>query len=183
LNELENLVARYPQHTFILDPVYGHLSLESFAPFGVYANVFVLGSLSKFFGLAGLRIGYALGQRLPEGFSMHLGLSHHALNVSLAALNQKDYYQKNRDEGLAYAQNLSRMEFQNLVCLPSQATFVLVKLNPPCEDGWLRQKEAEHHLCTKHILQGDSVQYLRICLGPQEVFSRVVDFLKSLNDL
>jgi histidinol-phosphate/aromatic aminotransferase/cobyric acid decarboxylase-like protein len=90
-NEIVELAKRHPQHTFLLDSVYAHFSSKSFSQLAQISNVVNLGSFSKFFGLPGLRCGFAVG-RVPDAHAMALGPSPFAVSICTAALNETDHY-------------------------------------------------------------------------------------------
>jgi histidinol-phosphate aminotransferase len=127
-----------PAHVLlVLDEAYVEF-LESppdFIPLigrGALANVLVLRTFSKIFGLAGLRIGYGIGHTALvatlEKVRQPFNLNSIAQAGALAALDDIEHIQRtraNNSTGLAlFAKLFSEL---NLEFIPSHANFVLVK--------------------------------------------------------
>lgn len=95
-DELEALLASVPSHVMVvIDEAYLEFVRDDSAPDGVdllrrYENVVLLRTLSKAYGLAGLRVGYAVAHsRLAAGIravSTPFGVSHVAQQAALASL-------------------------------------------------------------------------------------------------
>ena len=95
-DELDALLAAVPSSVLVVvDEAYLEFVRDPQAPDGVdllrrYPNVVLLRTLSKAYGLAGLRVGYAVGQpRLIAGIravSTPFGVSHVAQQAALASL-------------------------------------------------------------------------------------------------
>jgi len=97
--------------------------------------VAALWTFSKAYGLAGLRVGYAVLPRelaaVVERIRMPFNLNSLAQAAALAALSDTDFYEETRrlvTDGLNYFyKSFDRM---GLWYLPSEANFVLVKIEP-----------------------------------------------------
>lgn len=102
-----------------------------------YENLFVIRSVTKFYGMAGLRFGYAIAAgtlidklqttRLPWSIN---GL---ACQVTLAAFNDRQFIKNTKEtiakERGALAKNLSKIEYLHVY--PSVTNFLLVKIQHP----------------------------------------------------
>jgi len=135
--ELDNFVSRLPDHTIlVLDEAYFEFATDKDSPDGLdYIkkghNVIAFRTYSKIFGIAGLRIGYALGcrefisvlNRVREPFPV----SRVAQAGALAALEDEEYIEKvleNNEEGKVYLYNeFDKMGFPYV---PSHTNFVFV---------------------------------------------------------
>lgn len=91
--EILRLAQSNQQHTFIVDCVYARFGQESFHPLAQAENIVVLGSFSKFFGLPGVRCGFAVG-KVPEAHAMALGPSPFSLSICAAALRDTEHYNR-----------------------------------------------------------------------------------------
>jgi histidinol-phosphate aminotransferase len=142
--ELDNFISHLPDHTIlVLDEAYFEFASDKDYPDGLEYikqghNVISLRTFSKIYGIAGLRIGYALGcpefiaalNRVREPFPV----SRVAQAAALAALEDEEYKERvlnNNEEGKAYLYN----EFQKLGLpyAPSQTNFVFVDLKNDCQ--------------------------------------------------
>jgi histidinol-phosphate aminotransferase len=186
--ELDKFVSQLPDFTIlILDEAYFEFASDKDYPDGLdYIkqgyNVISLRTFSKIYGIAGLRIGYALGRpefiaalnRVREPFPV----SRVAQVAALAALDDEDYRERvlrNNEEGKAYLYN----EFQklDLPYAPSQTNFVFVDLKNDCERVF-------QDLLKKGIIirPGNLWNYhtfVRISVGTMEQNRRAIEALKG----
>jgi len=111
-----------------VDPVRG---LDRLADIRAGAPLVVLRTFSKVFGLAGLRLGYAVAHRrlahyldvVQEPFNVNCV----ALAAGLASLRRAELVPVRRDAAAAVRAELAAgLEAAGLACTPSQANFVLV---------------------------------------------------------
>jgi histidinol-phosphate aminotransferase len=148
------------------------------------SRIIVSRTFSKIYGLAGMRIGYAvatpeMAKRLPSGFPSW-SVSVVSARAASAALDDVEYVRlgikRNTDD---------RQEFMNQVnarmlrAIDSQANFVMVNpMRPP--------DEVIEHLKTNHILIGPKYpvldKYIRVSLGTpaeMEAFWRAWDLMPA----
>lgn len=189
--EIEAFIRKLPSDVAVLiDEAYHHFV----APRGVYESfldrpigdprVIVSRTFSKIYGLAGMRIGYAvatpeIAKRLAAGFPSW-SVSIVSARAASAALDDVDYvrlgFKRNTDD---------RQEFMNQVnarmlrAIDSQANFVMVNpMRPP--------DEVIEHLKKNNILIGPKYpvldKYIRVSIGtPGEMraFWRVWDLMPT----
>ena len=99
-----------------------------------YENLFVIRSVTKFYGMAGIRFGYAIaaGNLIDKLQTTRLPWSINGLacQVTLAALNDKEFIKNTKEtiakERTALAKNLN--EIEGLHVYPSVTNFLLVKI-------------------------------------------------------
>jgi histidinol-phosphate aminotransferase len=133
----DDFLSRIPDHVIVvLDEAYGDFNEDPYCPNGLdyikrRAQVIVLRTFSKVYGLAGLRIGYALGRedlvdclyQVRDPFPVH----RLAQVAAVAALSDMDHAVKSMQvvyEGKRYLyRELDRM---GLFYVPSQANFIFV---------------------------------------------------------
>lgn len=144
-DELDRFVSRLPDHTIlVMDEAYFEFASDEDYPDGLTYikkgnNVISLRTFSKIYGIAGLRIGYALASseiisvlnRVREPFPV----SRVAQAGALAALGDDDYrgrVLKNNEEGKTFlSEELQKM---GLICTPSQTNFIFVDLRSDAEN-------------------------------------------------
>jgi histidinol-phosphate aminotransferase len=189
--DIEAFISKLPSNiTVLIDEAYHHFaspaaSYESFLnrPIGD-PRVIVSRTFSKIYGLAGMRVGYAvttpeIAKRLASGFP-GWSISVVSARAASAALDDVDYVRlgvrRNTDD---------RQEFMNQVnarmlrAIDSQANFVMVNpMRPP--------DEVIEHLKKNNILIGPKYpaldKYIRVSLGtPAEMqeFWRVWDLMPA----
>jgi histidinol-phosphate aminotransferase len=130
-------------HEYVDDPAIG-TALELRARF---PNLIVTRTFSKGYGLAGLRVGYAVASReavaivnrLRESFNVNAL----ALLAAEAALGDQDHVARSRRECAAERERVSaRLRARGLAVTPSQTNFVLVDFGSdavPIERGLFEQ--------------------------------------------
>lgn len=164
-------------HDFVDDPEYP----DGVALLGRYPRLLVLRTFSKVAGLAGLRVGYALGSleiidrlnRVRAPYNVNrLGQV-----AALAALNDPEHATRTRQLVLDERRFLmAGLAERGLTCSPSQANFLLVRVNDPAR--------ARERLARGGILVRDGAAvgfpgHLRISIGTREVNERVLKLLEE----
>ena len=180
-NDLETFIGKLPASTFVvIDEAYHHYAGES----SMYASfidrpldserVIVTRTFSKVYGLAGLRLGYAVSspntiQKMRQ-FASHDNINSIVAQVGLVALDDSDgvndCVRRNLDD---------RQEFFNQAMaravkpIDSHANFVMVNTYHPAE-------EVIQHFRQSNILIGRTFPpmstYIRITLGRPEEMQR-----------
>jgi len=168
----------------VLDAVY-----EEFADRGLtraaleMENVVVIRTLSKAWGLAGLRVGYVLGstELVTELAAYGNPYAVSGLSASLAHARLND-----RDEVAEFVGNVRSqrdtlagiLESHGIVTLPSQANFVLARFDAP---EWVLSAAASLGVALRRFPERPGLEdYLRITLpGDQPRFERLVHTLLS----
>jgi len=144
---LERLVDNAPG-IVLLDEAYAEFARESHLDLASRPNVLVARTMSKAFGLAGMRVGYAVGNptlvaevEKARGPYKVTGLSE---RMAAAALSEDVPWMKARaEESLAIrARLVAELETLGLKTLPSEANFVMVPLlGAPAVAERMRQRD------------------------------------------
>lgn len=176
--EILQLARLFPQHTFLIDRVYTEFSSTTFAPLAQAENIIAVGSFSKFFGLPGLRVGYAVG-RVPTVQSMALGPSPWALEICRAALSDCAYYKTHWDEMRSTSSALQKLKTNAGHFLATTAPFVLFRCHSRLTDTDIEQAQREVQLRGKTLLNQGKKE-IRWSLGSPEAYQRIVQCIKKL---
>ena len=145
-------------------------------------RLIVLHTLSKLFGIAGLRLGYAVAD--PE-LARYLDVMQEPFNVNRAALAagrvclaHPELIEQRRLR-VAEAREIlcERLRSAGLEPLPSQANFVLVDTG--VDDAALAQAVAEEGLLVRAGGEYGLDGYIRITVGPAPLMERVAEALGS----
>ena len=176
LSEFYGLASAFPQHIFILDSVYNEVCSENYASLFSLSNVILVGSFSKFFGMPGLRLGYAIGS-LPKAFQLNLGLQPSTISAAMAALKNIDAYEQNRNYMLTFAKNLLRKDYKNVQIYPTQAPFFLAKI----KNNRVQFEEIEQAtgILPKYIHRENEI-FIRFGLGPKMICEKIENYLAYL---
>ncbi len=168
----------------VVDEAYIEFGGESTAPWvRRLPNLIVLRTFSKWAGLAGLRVGYALA---PEPIAALLNSLRAPYNVSvaglvaaLASLEDRAYLMENVRAIVAERERLSRLLHGQGVLepLPSQGNFLLCRvLRGDAAD--LHRRLAEQGILVRHYADEPALQgMLRITVGKPEHTDKLLEAL------
>ncbi len=149
-------------------------------------NLFVIRSLTKFFALPGIRIGYGIGnRRLLEKLKTHKeywSVNALAQIAGIAALRNRGYIQKTKrfisQERKFLYHNLSKID--GLKLYPSVANFILCRLT----NNKMDSKSLQEKLIQKNILIRDcssfrslNNKYIRIAIRTHKENLQLINFL------
>ena len=174
---LNNLVRHCSAAVVILDQAYAGFSGE--APSHVrdvldtHERLIVLRTFSKYYALAGLRIGYACAAggltQLIAYSSRYLGYNRLSEKIALAALDDDEYYTAisramNEDKRLYYAQFRSMKGFTPFL---SDANFLLVGY-PQYYRGVLQREFDRRNIVVKFFDDPVMRGFLRVTIGTRD---------------
>ncbi|HFU4216668.1 TPA: histidinol-phosphate transaminase [Streptococcus suis] len=184
LEDLEKLAMSF-KGLLVVDEAYIEFAnVESFiSRLQQFDNVLVLRTLSKAFGLAGLRVGFAVGSeeliyeldKVIPPFSLSnltAKMAAVALNYSDKVLETVGVIQNLREEMILFLQGLD-----NCQVLPSQASFVTFKA--PRADEFHRQALAQDWNF-KYYPTGKLAGYIRLSIGRPEEMAMIKEMIASV---
>lgn len=151
---------------------------------GRYRNLVVLRTFSKYYALAGARIGFAaVGaslSRLTKFASRYLGYNRVSEVLALAALESSDYYKTISRQMRADRQRYYEFFAQEpgFHCYRSDANFVLVRIPPGLKEAVQRFLD-EEGVAIKFFAEAEFVQSARITLGKTEQNQRLLQALSE----
>ncbi|MEI3614089.1 histidinol-phosphate transaminase [Pseudogracilibacillus sp. SO30301A] len=188
-NALEQFIGDVPEHvTVIIDEAYIEYVQENNYETGIDFfkkgyPVITIRTFSKFYGLAGLRIGYAIASkeilepmlRLREPFAVNRP----AIAAAVAALDDKEYTERHfkmNEEGKHFLKD--EMERLGFIVYPSSTNFLYVHVK---RDG----KKLFDELLQKGIIVRpctgwDYNEYVRISIGTKEQNELLIETLKTI---
>ncbi len=142
-------------------------------------NVFVLRTFSKTYGLAGLRIGYAIapaeGVQLLHRVRQPFNVNAMAQIAALAALMDDDFVMKTRaDLASGLKQLEAAFDTMGLEYVPSVANFILVKVGAGRE---VFQELQRRRVITRPVDIYHLPEYLRVSVGMPHENERLISAL------
>ncbi|GHU33917.1 histidinol-phosphate aminotransferase [Betaproteobacteria bacterium] len=173
LGDIERLVAGNPQSVVVVDEAYIDFGGET--AIGLvrrFPNLLVMRTLSKSHALAGLRIGYAVGdpaliealERVKNSFNSY-PLDRVAIAGATAAMADREYLEKTRRTVMRSREVLvSRLEQLGFDVLPSAANFIFVR-HPQRDAAELAARLRERSIIVRHFKLPRIDQHLRITIG------------------
>ncbi len=185
-DDLENLLDLFKNRIVALDEAYWYHSKNEHVIklINRYQNLVVIRTFSKYFALAGMRIGYALtGENLTELKKLsnrYLGYNSLSEKVALAALDSPDYYRDiadkmDKDKAL-YFNELNQIP--GFRVFKSDANFILVEIPKEMMDP-LKKNLTAQKLIIKFMDEPLLNSHLRITLGTQDENRRVINAIKA----
>ncbi len=147
----------------------------------------VLRTFSKFFGLAGLRVGYGLfPPELAAAFQqikLPYNVNRLAQRAALAALQEDlDWLRQRRDELVAERQRVYQAlsTLPGLQPFPSQGNFLLVRVGHPLEISRVRERLSEAGILVRYFAHEPLRKCFRLTIGTPEQNGCVLAALQSL---
>lgn len=190
--EIGRIMENIPSDTMVLvDEAYASFvsaDTDYIAPLvKKYANLIISRTLSKFYGLPGLRVGFGFIGAGHDQFlsycNKYLGFNRFSETVALAALGSEGHYRKVADE-MEWGRHLFKKELGDkpgFKVYRSVANFILVKYPGEMKEE-LRQAMSEQDYKIKFMTDKGLESCLRITLGRREQIQEVVDTIKRIAD-
>ena len=187
--EIGRIMENIPEETMVLiDEAYASFITNDTAYIAPlvekYSNLVISRTLSKFYGLPGLRMGFGFMGKGHEGFlnyaNKYLGYNRFSEAVALAALDSDDHYRKVAED-MEWDRQLFKKELGNLPgfkVYKSVANFILIKY-PTAIKEKLQKALAANDYKIKFMGDKGLEDCLRITLGTREQIQFVVDTIKQ----
>lgn len=185
---IEQLLAANPDSVVVIDEAYIDFGGESAIPLTRrYPNLLVVQTLSKSRSLAGLRVGFAIGdaaliealERVKNSFNSY-PLDRLAIAGAIAAFDDHDYFEQTRQAVIGSRERLvSELAALGFEVLPSAANFIFVR--HPQHDA---EKSAlalrQRGIVVRHFRLPRIEQFLRITVGTDEECATLVNALREV---
>jgi histidinol-phosphate aminotransferase len=188
LPAIERLLQAQPGSVVLVDEAYVDFGAESAMPLiEKHPNLLVVHTLSKSRSLAGLRVGFAAGQRhliealerVKNSFNSY-PLGRPAQAGAAAAYEDREHFEQTRQAVIAAREELTvqlwRLGFD---VLPSKANFVFAR-HPRQDAATLALQLREHGVLVRHFKQPRIDQYLRVSVGTPAQCDALVNALRLL---
>lgn len=188
LKSIENLLRKNTNSVVIVDEAYVDFGGEtSIKLVNRYPNLLVIQTFSKSRSLAGLRVGFAIGnedliealERVKNSFNSY-PIDRLALKGAIAAINDQDYFEKTRQTIINTREKLvGELQQLNFEVLPSQANFVFIRhINYDAQE--ISQKLREKGIIVRYFSQHRIEQFLRITIGRENECEILIQALKEI---
>ncbi len=184
--ELRDILRHFNDSIVVLDEAYSAKSTNSMMKdlLDENPNLIIMRTFSKYYALAGMRIGYAVvGEKVREFTKFtnrYLGFNRLSEQIAIAALDSPDYY-----ENIAAKMTQDKeMMYEEFSCLPgctayhSVANFILVKIPRSIYTSlntYLKNRGFVIKFMNEELLNS----HLRITLGTQEQNRGLMNAIKD----
>ena len=176
-SEIERLLAGRPNQVVVVDEAYIDFAAESGNESAIglvdrHPNLLVVQTLSKSRSLAGLRVGFAVGQvdliealeRVKNSFNSY-PLDRLAIAGAVAAIEDGAHFEATRQAVIRSRERLVEdMAALGFAVLPSAANFIFAR-HPERDAGELAAALRARSIIVRHFPQPRIEQFLRITIG------------------
>ncbi|MDR3535608.1 MAG: histidinol-phosphate transaminase [Acetobacteraceae bacterium] len=182
------LATEHPDQVVVIDEAYVDFGGESAIPLVArHDNLLVIQTLSKSRALAGLRVGFAIGQRpliealerVKDSFNSY-PLDRLAIVGAAAAIEDEAWFQDTRLRIMASRDALSQaLSALGFAVLPSQANFVFAR-HPAHRGGDLAAALRTKGVLVRHFRKPRIEDFLRITIGTPDQCARLIATLREI---
>lgn len=188
LADIEKLLIGNPDSVIVVDEAYVDFGADSAVGLvGEYPNLLVVQTLSKSRSLAGLRVGFAIGNpglieglvRVKDSFNSY-PLDRLAQAGASAAIEDREWFEHCRQAVIRSREQLSAdLERLGFEVLPSQANFVFAR-HPARDASWLAGELRARGIIVRHFRLPRIDQFLRISIGTDDQCAELVAALREI---
>lgn len=185
--ELENFMEKIPADIIVaVDEAYAEYVTDNAFPNTLalqkkYPNIIIIRSFSKIYGLAGLRIGYAImdekfAHRMNKG-QIPFSLNYLASDAAIAALEDENFVQYSSKENAVQREYLFEALKNKYTTAASQANFIYLQFETEFEKNKVYEKLFIQGILICDIKIYGQEKALRITVGDAEASKRIVSCL------
>ena len=186
--EIAALLEQHPDAPVVIDEAYVDFGAETAIPLvASHPNLLVVQTMSKSRALAGLRVGYAIGDadliealtRVKDSFNSY-PLGRPAQAGAIAALEDEAWFQQSRARVIEGRERLNRgLARLGFDVLPSSANFVFAR-HPAHEGAALAAALRQRAVIVRHFSAPRISDYLRITVGTDAQTDRLLSALSDI---
>jgi len=186
--QISRLLETNPDAVVVIDEAYIDFGGETAVPLVKHhPNLLVVQTFSKSRSLAGLRVGFAIGQaeliealnRIKNSFNSY-PLDRLAIAGATAAIEDRAWFDQTRHAVMKSRAFLTAaLEDLGFTVLPSSANFVFAR-HPRHDAGQLAQALRARGIVVRHFRQPRIEQFLRITVGTDAQCETLIQALKKL---
>ena len=188
LSEIERILKGNPEKIVIIDEAYVDFGGETAIKLvDKYKNLLVVQTFSKSRSLAGLRLGFAIGDeelidglnRVKNSFNSY-PIDRVAMISGVEAIKDVEYFKETREKIIATREAASKqLEDLGFVVTPSKANFIFISHKEvPAEDIFLKLKEKG--VLVRYFKKDRINNYLRVSIGTDEEMQIFIEKLKEI---
>ncbi len=188
LSGIERVVAGNPDAVVVIDEAYVDFGAESaIALVDRYPNLLVVHTFSKSRSLAGLRVGFAVGdaklvealERVKNSFNSY-PLDRLAIAGAVASVQDEEHFRDSCRKVIASRERLvAQMRELGFEVLPSAANFIFAR-HPGHDGAELAAALRQRAIIVRHFRQPRIDQFLRITVGTDEQCDILMTALREI---
>lgn len=180
---IEQLIKKYPHCNFVVDEAFMDWTDESESVVSLvntYPNLFVLRSMTKMYALAGIRLGYVIGQYAEKlrNYLPHWNVSAIANEIGCLCLQEKDFVIASREKSSKLRRQMG-MDLKSIGCKVSNsaANFLLFQLPEQYNPDEFFTYLLERGIVLRHTKNyvGLDGAWFRIAVKSEEIWTKCKD--------
>lgn len=189
-NQIHSLLKKIPKSVFVvLDEAYCEYVSDKSFPNSLalqkkYNNLIILRTFSKIYGLAGLRVGYAIANTSVSNIlnksRIPFFLNTFAEAAAAAALDDKNFVadsaKKNSTERMYLFEQLNKMKYR---VVSSHANFIYITFNSDLVKTEIYNALLENGILACNLIVFGQSKCLRITVGNRKATTRLLKIFKS----
>lgn len=187
-SQIEEIIQANQDVIVVVDEAYVDFGGETVLPLlKKYENLLIVRTYSKSRSLAGMRIGFAMGNKrliqaltdIKESINSYT-MSQEAIRIGAASLKDEKYFQDNLKKIVATRERTKdELKQRGFAVLPSQTNFLFAKKDGISGEE-LFEKLRERKIIVRHF-NGERIRdYLRITIGTDEQMDKLI---KAIDDI
>lgn len=188
LSEIEKIIKANPDVIVIVDEAYVDFGGETALPLiNRYDNLLVVRTYSKSRSMAGMRIGFAMGnpalikamKDVKESINSYT-MTVSSIRVGAASLADEEYFQDKIKKVIATREwTKKELENRNFEVLPSQTNFLFAKHSTKAAQE-IFEKLRENKIYVRYFKRPRIDDFLRITIGTQEQMEKFFEILDKI---
>jgi histidinol-phosphate aminotransferase len=186
--DIARLCAARPESAVVIDEAYVDFGGETSIPLvAEFENLLVVQTMSKSRALAGLRVGYAIGNaaliegltRVKDSFNSY-PLARTSQAGAIASVEDEEHFQAMRLKVMHNREQLTTaLAALGFEVLPSAANFIFARF-PGSNGATLATALRERAVIVRHFTAARTADYLRITIGAEEDNAKLVAALREI---
>lgn len=198
INLIEKLCTTYANIPIIIDEAYIDFAEDNISNSALsllklkqYKNLLIIRTFSKSRALAGMRIGYAIGD---SNLITALNYAKNSFNsypldrisqiAAIASVNDENYFQNKRNEVINIRKNLVlNLQKLNFTIIPSAANFIFAKHNNDNKFSgeFLQNELRKYNIIVRRFNSPERIKnYLRITIGDSQQCDLLIEKLAEI---
>jgi histidinol-phosphate aminotransferase len=188
--QIATMLQEHAEIPVVIDEAYVDFGAETAVPLVAnHPNLLVVQTMSKSRALAGLRVGYAIGDgaliealtRVKDSFNSY-PLGRTAQAGAIASIRDEAYFQDRRTRVIAGRRRLNEgLAQRGFEVLPSAANFVFAR-HPAHDGATLAAALRQRAVIVRHFAAPRISDYLRITVGTETKIDRLFSALSDILD-
>ncbi|MFL0582002.1 pyridoxal phosphate-dependent aminotransferase [Solibacillus silvestris] len=180
---IEQLIKKYPHCNFVVDEAFMDWTDESESIVSLvnsYSNLFVVRSMTKMYALAGVRLGYVIGQQAGKlrHYLPHWNVSAIANEIGCLCLHDKDFVKESREKSSKLRSQMVK-DFKLIGCKVSNsaANFLLFQLPEQYNSDKFFEYLLKRGIVLRHTKNyvGLDGVWFRIAVKSEEIWTKCKD--------